>query len=177
MKLRIILFHFLLVFTISSLAQSGTALKKQLVSDWTRARTYTLEMLDLVPASGYSFRPNDSVRSFAQQMLHLAQMNISFVGLGTKMNRLWAGRDMEKTASAQSADSVRYFVNTSYAYLIDAIAQLDTISLFEMHKVGSFNYDRYTWLLKGFEHQTHHRGQCVIYLRLMGLRPPDEKLL
>lgn len=177
MKSKICLVFLIWLSADSLSAQSGSLLKKQLLSDWARARLYTLEMLDLVPPSGYAFRPNDSVRSFAQQMLHLAQMNISFVGLGTKMQRLWPGRDLEKTAGAQSADSVRYFVNTSYAYLIDAIGQLDTVSLFEMHKVGSFNYDRYTWLLKGFEHQTHHRGQCVIYLRLMGLRPPDEKLL
>jgi uncharacterized damage-inducible protein DinB len=29
---------------------------------------------------------------------------------------------------------------------------------------------------KAFEHQTHHRGQCTIYLRLKGVVPPGEKL-
>jgi len=32
------------------------------------------------------------------------------------------------------------------------------------------------WLNKTFEHQTHHRGQCTVYLRLMGVTPPQEKL-
>ncbi|MBO0721263.1 MAG: damage-inducible protein DinB, partial [Blastocatellia bacterium] len=27
-----------------------------------------------------------------------------------------------------------------------------------------------------FEHQTHHRGQTTIYLRLKGVTPPGEKL-
>jgi uncharacterized damage-inducible protein DinB len=31
-------------------------------------------------------------------------------------------------------------------------------------------------LSKGFEHQTHHRGQTTIYLRLKGVKPPQEKL-
>jgi uncharacterized damage-inducible protein DinB len=31
-------------------------------------------------------------------------------------------------------------------------------------------------LAKAFEHQTHHRGQCTIYLRLKGIAPPREKL-
>ena len=35
---------------------------------------------------------------------------------------------------------------------------------------------RLAYLLKAFEHQTHHRGQCVIYLRLSGIKPPPEKL-
>jgi uncharacterized damage-inducible protein DinB len=35
---------------------------------------------------------------------------------------------------------------------------------------------RYAWLLAAFEHQTHHRGQTTIYIRLQGIRPPNERL-
>ncbi|MFX8246728.1 DinB family protein, partial [Acinetobacter baumannii] len=35
---------------------------------------------------------------------------------------------------------------------------------------------KFTWLLKAFEHQTHHRGQTTIYLRTAGVHPPNEKL-
>ena len=41
---------------------------------------------------------------------------------------------------------------------------------------GKRNEIRLAWLLKAFEHQTHHRGQCTIYIRLLGIRPPGEKL-
>jgi len=30
--------------------------------------------------------------------------------------------------------------------------------------------------MKAFEHQTHHRGQTTIYIRLVGLKPPGERL-
>ena len=33
-----------------------------------------------------------------------------------------------------------------------------------------------SWIMKAHEHQTHHRGQCTIYIRLQGVRPPAEKL-
>jgi len=29
---------------------------------------------------------------------------------------------------------------------------------------------------KAFEHQTHHRGQATVYIRLAGGTPPQEKL-
>ena len=29
---------------------------------------------------------------------------------------------------------------------------------------------------KTFEHQTHHRGQATIYIRLQGIKPPEERL-
>ena len=31
-------------------------------------------------------------------------------------------------------------------------------------------------MLKCFEHQTHHRGQTTVYIRLAGGTPPAEKL-
>jgi uncharacterized damage-inducible protein DinB len=31
-------------------------------------------------------------------------------------------------------------------------------------------------LFKAFEHQTHHRGQTTPYLRLKGVKPPQEML-
>jgi len=31
-------------------------------------------------------------------------------------------------------------------------------------------------MIKTFEHQTHHRGQATIYIRLQGIRPPQEQL-
>jgi uncharacterized damage-inducible protein DinB len=42
--------------------------------------------------------------------------------------------------------------------------------------MGKRSETRLGWLLKAFEHQTHHRGQCTVYLRLMGIKPPYEKL-
>ena len=41
-------------------------LRQQLVQDWERAKAYTQEYLDAMPADKYNFRPVDSVRTFAQ---------------------------------------------------------------------------------------------------------------
>ena len=43
-------------------------------------------------------------------------------------------------------------------------------------KRGNFSESKMAWIHKGFEHQTHHRGQCTIYIRMQGIRPPAEKL-
>jgi hypothetical protein len=37
---------------------------------------YTVDYLNAMPADKYSFKATDSTRSFAQQMLHLAQANV-----------------------------------------------------------------------------------------------------
>lgn len=48
--------------------------------------------------------------------------------------------------------------------------------LVESVKIFNFDMTRELALSKVFEHQTHHRGQTTVYLRLKGLTPPQEKL-
>src|SRR5215475_12076842 len=50
-----------------------------LVADWTRARDYTKEYLDAMPEDGLNFKPTPDIRSFAEQMLHLANANFNFI--------------------------------------------------------------------------------------------------
>ena len=155
------------------------SLKAMLVKDWERAKSYTDEYLSTMPNDKYSFKPNDSIRTFAQQMLHLAQANTFFIMTATGEKPSFEGRDLEKIASAQSADSVKYYVDNSYDFAINSIKNLNPQSLMEYKSVNmgqTFNFSRLSWLLKAFEHQTHHRGQSTIYLRTAGYRPPQEKL-
>jgi len=64
----------------------------------------------------------------------------------------------------------------SYDFAIEGIKSMDVVKLEEKNKRGNFDETRYAWLLKAFEHQTHHRGQTTIYIRLLGIKPPNEKL-
>jgi len=88
--------------------------------------------------------------------------------------------NFDKSSTAKKKDSVLYYVNTSYDFMIDAIKNLDFDKIGEVVSRdlpgGKRTATRLGWLLKAFEHQTHHRGQCTVYLRLLGIRPPAEKL-
>ena len=167
---------FALMFCVTVKAQFNEAAKTQLIKEWQRAKTYTLEYLDAMPKDKYGFKATDSVRSFAQQMLHLALDIVIMVSTATGKERIWQGQILEQRASAQSADSVKYFVTAGYDYGIDAIQNMDATRLEEIVTQKRFSETRFAWLLKAFEHQTHHRGQTTIYIRLLGIKPPPEKL-
>ena len=169
----------LLVFTVcNAKAQFADSIKMQLVKDWKRSKEYTLAYLNTMPADKYSFRPQDSVRTFAQQMIHMAQGTVSLMAAGTAatipgiINR----QNLENTASALSADSVKYFITLSYDYSIATLTAFNMAHSFEYVRRGNFNESRFAWMLKAYEHQAHHRGQTTIYLRTAGLTPPNEKL-
>ena len=164
------------LFSANSQSNMGEVIKNQLVKDFERAKAYTLEYLVAMPADKYGFKAHDSIRSFAQQMLHLAQGSIGLSSNGTGKERIWVGQNLETRASAQSADSVKYFVTASYDFVIDGIKNMDAAKLEEKNKRGNFDETRLAWLLKAFEHQGHHRGQTTIYIRLLGIKPPNEKL-
>ena len=53
--------------------------RSQFIKDWERAKAYTIDYLNTMPANKYSFKATDSIRSFAQQMLHLAQSNVNII--------------------------------------------------------------------------------------------------
>src|ERR1700758_1601918 len=73
MKKLALLFTLLIAF-VSANAQS----KDQMIADWQRAKNYTKAYLDAMPEDGYGFKPTPEMRSFAGQMLHLADANYIF---------------------------------------------------------------------------------------------------
>ncbi|HXB93121.1 MAG TPA: DinB family protein [Puia sp.] len=166
---------FLTAFSFSGSAQaiSGDSIKAQFVRDWERARSYTMEYLNAMPADKYSFKAVDSIRSFAQQMLHLAQGNVGLISAATGEKLPNFPRSLEPSPTAQTKDSVVSYVTQSYDFAIASVKKLDPNKLGE---VGPRGTTRFAWLLKAFEHQTHHRGQTTIYIRLVGIRPPGERL-
>lgn len=175
--MKIILCLLMLHVAFASTAQfSSDSLKTQIVKDWQRAKAYTKEYLEVMPKDKFSYRAQDSVRTFAQQMIHLAQGTISLMSAGTgkKVPDIINRRGLEQTNL--SADSVIFFVNLSYDFAIEAVTEFDMNKYAERVKRGNFDESRLAWMMKAFEHQTHHRGQTTIYIRLLGIKPPNEKL-
>ena len=120
MKLTPILL-FLFFASTNLVAQANDSLKAQFLKDWQRAKDYTKSYLDVTPAEKYSMRPNDSIRSFAEQMLHLAQGNVNLISIATGKDKIFGTRNLEKEKTTQTKDSVTYFVLASYDYAIEAL--------------------------------------------------------
>lgn len=108
-----------LYFITGISAQSLTEenIRAQMTKDWERAKIYTVDYLNTMPADKYSFKAVDSLRSFAQQMLHLAAGNCFLMSNATDQKPpSWFGSDIEHSASAQNKDSVMYYITSSYDY-------------------------------------------------------------
>ncbi|MFI5162729.1 MAG: DinB family protein [Sphingobacteriales bacterium] len=161
------------VFTTATVHAQVT--KDQMVADWQRAKNFTKAYLDAMPEDGYAtVKPTPEMRTFAGQMLHLADGNYFLVGSVTgKAGPLKGSAEKIITPTKEATTKA---VLDSYDYVI---ATLQSLTPEQMQKTGKVEGAEITASVafnKAFEHQTHHRGQTVAYLRLKGVTPPGEML-
>ena len=176
-RLCFVLSAFLFSNNLTAQVMSNDDLKTLMATEWQRAKVYTQEYMNTMPADKYSFKAIDSLRSFAQQLLHLASANVFLMAQATgQPPASWVSFTLEKRTTAQGRDSVMYFVNASYDYVIDAVKKCDPSKWKDEVTLFGFKTTKFALMLKTFEHQTHHRGQTTIYIRELNIIPPQEKL-
>ena len=180
--IKISLFLTLLIFASANLIVTSNSkfeesTKDGFVADWERAKAYSLEYIDAMPEEGITYKPNEAVRSFAEQYLHMAQGNIGLVGNATGADRIYAQTNLEKETKFHNKEALRALTVEAYDWCIDAVKNMDMSTAEEITGPNAnFQFSKIEWLKKAFEHQTHHRGQTTIYLRMYGVTPPAEKL-
>ncbi|GAB3508890.1 hypothetical protein GCM10027341_45280 [Spirosoma knui] len=154
----------------------STVTVSQMVAEWQRAKEYTKEYLDAMPEDGVGYKPTAEIRSFAEQMLHLANGNFNFASAASGKANPYQGKNLEKLDEFKTKAALTKVVLESYDFTIDALKAMTDAQLAESVKVFGRDMTRETAFAKEFEHQTHHRGQTTIYIRMKGIKPPNEKL-
>jgi uncharacterized damage-inducible protein DinB len=148
-----------------------------IVAEWTRARDYTKEYLDAMPADGIGLKPTPDIRSFAEQMLHLADAHYFFGKLALGVDAPAGASGLEKKDELKKDKAaLSKAVLDSYDFVIAQVKGMTAAKLDEQVTVFGTKMPRHVAIQKAFEHQTHHRGQTTIYIRLKGVKPPNEKL-
>jgi len=151
-----------------------------IVAEWTRTKLGVKEYIEAMPEDAIGFKPTPEVRSFAEQMLHLAGGNYMFAAVASGKENPWdftKGKDPVNVAEfKQTKAALLKFVMDSYDFVLEAVKGLNSAQLDEVVQFFSMKMPRHMVLAKGIEHAAHHRGQTTIYLRLKGITPPSERL-
>lgn len=163
------------LLAMTTIAQAQSSIE-DMVKDWERAKAYTIEYLEAMPSDKYNLKPTPEMRSFAQQMLHLTDGNYGFASAATGVASP-VGMGASEKSEDQSKESVMKQVTAGYDFVISSLKSLTPSQLAENTTLfGRFEMTKGKALEKCFEHQTHHRGQTTVYIRLAGATPPQEKL-
>ncbi len=160
---------FLIFLTNKSSAQTTDSLLTDLSIKWSHAKTYALSIASLMPDSAYNFKPVPEEMSFGGQLLHIAA-NINWLRcdylFGTKMPDVSNAKPFSKKEIMQIVSDA---YDSGYAAQQRLpIKQLDdTVPFFAGPKT------RRQIVILLHDHQSHHIGQLIVYLRLQGIKPPD----
>ena len=85
-------------------------------------------------------------------------------------------KTLEDDPKMQSKSAVTKITLDGYDFVIEALKGLSPTQLQEKVVLYRWTLTKEQVYFKGFEHQTHHRGQATIYFRLKGIKPPGERL-
>jgi alkylhydroperoxidase/carboxymuconolactone decarboxylase family protein YurZ len=128
---------------------------------------------EAMPADKYSFSPPstppakfEGVRTFAQEITHVAQANYSY---GSAIGKMKPDIDPKTLSSLTNKTQVLAALAASFAYVHKAIATLTPQNCFEsVHG----NITRAAVAGGVVAHAFDHYGQMVEYLRMNGIIPP-----
>ena len=171
MKSFLLLCSLLFLCGMSTSAQSTDNLfLNAAITKLRDAKEYTLKVAQLMPADKYSYKPVPTEMSFAEQLLHLAEnldwLSTSYLG-NAKPMLTKEDKALKKKEDILPLLEKTYDFSLNILERFDAAHLADTVSFFAGPKTKLQIINLVN------DHQTHHRAQMIVYLRLNGIKPPD----
>ena len=198
MRLRIVAAGIVLgMCSLSAMAQAntGTAAAKAAIGATTEPSKALDDMLNVfeqdvmgvvkaMPAEKYSFAPSaaifaptqtakfDTVRTFAQQAIHLTEANYFFYGA---VSGVKPDVDRKALDAMTKKEDIVAALAASFVFAHKAIATITPENAFVTIKGADGMQTRTTTAAFGVAHGYDHYGQLVEYLRMNGIVPPGSK--
>ena len=153
---------------------------KELAESWRTVRKNTIQVAEDIPEEKYSFRAAPDTMSVAEILAHLActphwaeqchfiekKHEISMDDFGKWMGHI-DQRSKTLTSKAAIVDTLKKD-GDDFARQIDSMTEEQ---LGEMCTAPNASKSRFEMLLGVKEHEMHHRGQLMVYQRILGMVP------
>ena len=128
-------------------------------------------MAEKLPEVKYDFKPVKEEMSFKEQLVHQGE-NIYWLS-STYLKEAPSPLKGKKIISNEmNKKEVIQFVQDAYEYGIKAMSEVDENSLTKEFNWNGGKLNKYQFLNLIQDHQAHHVGQLIVYLRLNGIEPP-----
>jgi uncharacterized damage-inducible protein DinB len=152
------------------LAQSTSpGMAKELVTAWERAAADIIDVAEAMPEERYDFKPAPDVRTFGDQLVHVAGIVQRFIDTakGTKSESGQPHKTMSKAEvigllKQTFQEGKENFVSLTDAQLLEPVK----------FPFGDRMVSRYGFWMGPLYQVANHYGQLIIYLRMNGIVPP-----
>ena len=126
--------------------------------------------IDKMPEENFSFKPVETVRSFAELASHVAEAQYAFcsAAIGAKMPGIKVPATGTKAELSAAFTKASQYCDEAYKAATDTSA-LEVVKLFgsEMTRAGVLEFNT--------AHLFEHYGNMVTYMRIKGIVPPSSE--
>jgi len=157
---------------VAAQATSTGDIAAEVRADFRTVEDYIVRSAEKMPDADYGFKPSADVRSFAQQIAHVADDQYNLCAPAKGEERKAAYRAIEQSLSTK-ADLVPA-LKAAFEYCDSAYAALSTTAGAEMVS-GNWQRTKFGMLNWNVWHTWEHYGNLVVYLRLKGIVPPSSE--
>lgn len=133
------------------------------------SKEYTLQVAEKMPADKYGFKPTPEEMSFGTMLLHMAE-NLLYIS--TEFVSPDRGRAMGAPPTDSTKAGAIKAITSAYDFAIATVASFPREQLADSVAFFAGKITRLQMINILSDHQTHHRGQLIVYLRLNGIVPP-----
>jgi uncharacterized damage-inducible protein DinB len=140
--------------------------------DYGSVRDYFIRAAAKMPEDKYGFRPSPDVRTFAQQVAHVADDQYNLCSAAKGEQRKAPYTDIESRLS-KKADLV-VALKDAFAYCDAAYNAMTDVTSLEPSS-GMKGRSKFSYLNWNLWHTWEHYGNIVVYLRMNGLVPPSSE--
>ena len=152
-------------------AQDAPRPAEETLELWNHTAERVVALAENFPEDKYDFKASPEVRSFREQLLHVAGANYFF------LQRAGSKKTKAEHAGRETKADVVAVVKESFA---DGAAFIrdsgdDGLRRMVKHPLAERNVSIQTLLLVATNHAGEHYGQLVVYYRLNGIVPPASR--
>ncbi|MBC7891926.1 MAG: DinB family protein [Sphingobacteriaceae bacterium] len=143
-------------------------IRQELLQAWAMSERTTLVTAEQMPAEGYEFKYTPEAMTFAEQWRHCCLFTAGQLAGRLGVINPYETRKLPKVMNkAQVLDELK----TLYAFVRQTIETVPDAKLVEMGDFMGGKIPNWRLLYAMENHIIHHRGQCIVYLRLKGITP------
>jgi len=132
----------------------------------------TMKILEGIPEEHFDWRPWEGTFSFKEAIGHIISDELMFVGDISKALGLPAPAIPSEPKGNLKEELGRFWeIHRQTVSLVNSLQNQDLEKVVKVYG-GHWEAPIYEVLQGIMEHQVHHRGQLIVYFRILGLEPP-----
>lgn len=169
--MKIIFTIVVLVLPFMTIAQSNQIIIKSHLIKFQNAKQYALGIAEKLNDEKFDFKPVKEEMSFKEQLVHISE-NIYWLSstyIKEEPNPL---NGKKVNSNMMNKKQVLEFLSGAFDYGIKVMSEIDEKTLIKEFSWNSGKLNKYQFLNLIQDHQAHHVGQLIVYLRLNSIAPP-----